>query len=292
MGKVIGDDYTGHGLYVGIVRHRRFNPIKHSFRYPIFMTYLELDSLDLLLEQKWWFGTRPWCWVRFRFQDYLNGDNVTYPTTGKELKQAVLEKLTQLTGMDMSAITRVNMLGHLRYGGLYFSPLNLYYCFNEHNELCWVLAEVSNTPWNQRHYYALPILTKSEGDKSQKPSQRFTVEHLKAFHVSPFNPMEQRYSWLLNQPQTVLSVHLETLTLTDDKHQTSRYLNSCPEQTRSIKVFDATMKLKYQPFTGHRLGKQLIITPIMTIKVIIGIYWQALKLWIKKAPFYNHPTRS
>lgn len=248
------------------------------------MTYLELDSLDLLLEQKWWFGTRPWCWVRFRFQDYLNGDNVTYPTTGKELKQAVLVKLTQLTGMDMSAITRVNMLGHLRYGGLYFSPLNLYYCFNEHNELSWVLAEVSNTPWNQRHYYALPILTKSEGDKSQK-SQRFTVEHLKAFHVSPFNPMEQRYSWLLNQPQTVLSVHLETLTLTDDKHQTSRYLNSCPEQTGAIKVFDATMKLKYQPFTGHRLGKQLILTPIMTIKVIIGIYWQALKLWIKKAPF-------
>ncbi|GAB2663738.1 DUF1365 domain-containing protein [Vibrio panuliri] len=234
-------------LLVGSVRHRRFTPVKHSLSYPLFMPCLDLDELDLVFSHVWGLGDKWWHWARFRREDYL----------GKgDLKRAVLDKVCELTG-DNIADGRVEAVIHLRYLGLYFSPVNFYYIYDCDNQWRYLLAEVSNTPWNERHYYVVPATGNGR------------YEHDKAFHVSPFNPVEQKYHWMVKPLSSRLHVHLEC--------------------HREDKEFDATLSMRKQPLSEFALAKKLIVTPVMAVKVTIGIYWHALKLWWKGAPFYSHP---
>ncbi|WP_070963030.1 DUF1365 domain-containing protein [Vibrio sonorensis] len=230
----------------GNVRHRRFAPTTHSLNYHLFMPSIDLDELETLEKQVVGFGQKWWNWARFRRQDYL-GEGC--------LKQAIQDKVFELTGKRFDG--RVEAVVHLRYLGFYFSPVNFYYLFDQEGEWQYLLAEVSNTPWNQRHYYAIP---KTRDGKWQ---------HEKAFHVSPFNPIEQNYHWRLKRHQSSVLIHLEC--------------------HRSEKEFDATMTMKKEPLSSKNLIGHLIKTPVMAVKVIIGIYWHALKLWLKKTPFYAHP---
>lgn len=233
-------------LLVGKVRHRRFTPIEHALNYHLFMPCLDLDDLDALQQRVWGFGQRWWHWARFKRQDYLGSG---------DLKQAVLSKVQQLGGEPIQGTVKAVI--HLRYFGIYFSPVNFYYIYDQQGHWRYLLAEVSNTPWNERHYYLLDA------------DDRNTWTHSKAFHVSPFNPLEQQYHWNIKPLGNKLSVHL-----------------ACH---RESKEFDATLKMNKHPFNSKVLLKHLIVTPIMAVKVMTGIYWHALKLWIKGAPFYSHP---
>ena len=233
-------------LLIGSVRHRRLSPVKHELSYPLFMPCLDLDKIEELEKSVWCFGRRWWHWARFKRDDYL-GDG--------DLKLAVQDKVFQLTGERLTG--KVEAVLHLRYLGIYFSPVNFYYVYNDDGAWKYLLAEVSNTPWNERHYYAVPASSASN------------YQHDKAFHVSPFNPIEQMYQWKVKPLDTRLFVHL-------DCH-------------RERKEFDATLTMKKHPLSSKSLLKQLIVTPIMAVKVVTGIYWHALKLWFKGAPFYSHP---
>ncbi len=123
------------GIYSGHVRHRRFTPILHRFRYSMFMVYLDVDEIDALCDKVTGFGRAWFHFARFRRQDYIGGTD--------DINQAVEDKIYALTGERIHG--RVSMLCHLRYGGLYFSPLNLYYIFDQQGDWQYVLAEVSNT---------------------------------------------------------------------------------------------------------------------------------------------------
>ncbi len=239
-------EVKGSCLFVGEVRHRRFSPIEHALNYRLFMPCLDLDELDVLQKKVWGFGSRWWHWARFRRDDYL-GDG--------DLKQAVLAKVAELGGQPCTGAVKAVL--HLRYFGLYFSPVNFYYIYDDKQQWRYLLAEVSNTPWNERHYYLLDA------------NDELTWKHNKAFHVSPFNPLEQEYVWKIKPIEKRLSIHLEC--------------------HRNIKEFDATLTMTKQPFSSQVLLKHLIVTPIMAVKVTMGIYWHALKLWLKGAPFYGHP---
>ncbi|CAM2885818.1 DUF1365 domain-containing protein [Vibrio rarus] len=238
-------------LMLGEVRHRRFTPVKHDLNYPIFMPCIDLDEMETLQQTVWGFGQRWWHWARFRRADYV-GEGC--------LKSAVQRKVLQLTGESYSG--KVLAVVHLRYLGLYFSPVNFYYVYDDKGQWRTLLAEVSNTPWNERHYYAI---------SAQPGINSENWQHEKQFHVSPFNPLQQQYVWKLKPLSRRLLVHLE-----------------CHRQT---KEFDATLMMKGYPFTSKNLIKQLISTPIMAVKMIVGIYWHALKLWLKKVPLYAHPAK-
>ncbi|MBL4281339.1 DUF1365 domain-containing protein [Vibrio fluvialis] len=242
-------DLANSALMVGHVRHRRFTQVEHALNYPLFMPNIDLDEWSVLQKRVWGLGERWWHWARFRREDYLG--------TG-DLKTAVQDKVFELTGEQIRG--RVQAVVHLRYLGLYFSPVNFYYLYDQQGVWRYLLAEVSNTPWNERHYYAVPA---ERGDQGEN------WKHDKAFHVSPFNPVEQIYQWKLKPLSDALMVHLEC--------------------HRDQKEFDATLALKAQPFTTKALITLLIRTPMMTVKVLTGIYWHALKLWIKGVPFYSHP---
>ncbi|WP_342608481.1 DUF1365 domain-containing protein [Vibrio tritonius] len=237
-------------LFVGQVRHRRFTPQRHALNYSLFMPCIDLDEWPTLMGSTRLLGERWWHWARFKRQDYVGeGD----------LKAAVQQKVAELTGERLTG--KVMALVHLRYFGLYFSPVNFYYVYDEQNNWRYLLAEVSNTPWNERHYYAVPA--------GQTASTQW--QHLKAFHVSPFNPINQTYQWTIREPDDHLMVHLECW--------------------QDEKQFDATLQMQAQPFTAKKLLWLLVKTPVMSVKVMFGIYWEAMKLWIKGVPVHDHPDK-
>jgi len=237
-------------LLVGNVRHRRFTPKKHELSYSLFMPCIDLDEWPALAEKVWGVGDRWWHWARFNRNDYLGQG---------ALKQSVQQKVYELTGNKVEG--KVLAVIHLRYLGVYFSPVNFYYLYDTDGEWRYLLAEVSNTPWNERHYYAIPA---EQGDDGEN------WRHEKAFHVSPFNPVDQQYQWRLKPITDSLMVHLE-----------------CHKQG---KVFDATLAMKAQEFSSKSLFLLLVKTPIMAVKMTAGIYWHAFKLWVKGVPVYDHPN--
>ncbi len=238
-------------LMLGEVRHRRFAPLQHEFCSSLFMPALDLDEIDTLARTLFGFGTHWWHWARFKRSDYLGRGN---------LKQAVQDKVAELTGEQIKG--RVVALCHLRYLGVYFSPVNFYFIYDDADKWRYLLAEVSNTPWNERHYY---VISASSGDDKENWC------HPKAFHVSPFNPIAQQYRWRIRPLGETVTLHLE-----------------CHEQQ---KKFDATLTLKAQPMSRYVFIKLLLRTPCLTLKILAGIYWQAWKLWRKGAPLYTHPAK-
>lgn len=255
---------TAHGqelesaIYTGYVRHRRFTPTRHQFHNKLFMLLIKADELPQLLNRFWQLGTSRWSWARFRREDYVGAPDTT-------IQQAVKDKIAELLGSPAQTLEGdVFLLGHLRYCGFYFSPLNLYY-LRQDGHFKYMLAEVSNTPWHEKHYYLVDF------DNVQP--------HAKAFHVSPFNPMQQKYHWRLLPPE---ASHKRCLV----------QIRIHAEADRREKVMDATLNLVRTPLNQKALSRVLLRTPVQTASIVAGIYWQALRLFIKKTPFYGHPDKA
>lgn len=248
-------------LYQGWVRHRRHEPQTHAFRYRLFLLWLDLAELDQVFAGRWlWSVNRPNLAAFWR-SDYLGDPALS-------LDEAVRRAVTRHNGRRPTGPIR--LLTHPRYFGYGFNPLSLYYCYEPDGvALEAVLAEVTNTPWGERHVYALPM------ERNLGSPERPHFRTPKAFHVSPFMPMDLEYVWHLNCPGERLLVHL-------DERQGAR------------KLFDATLDLRRRPLTGANLARSLARFPFMTGRVILGIYWQALRLWLKGVKIFEHspPTRS
>jgi len=242
-------------IYSGLVRHRRLRPRRHEFDYRLFMLYLDLDELDRVFADRWlWSVERPNL-VSFRRRDHMGPQDVG-------LDEAVRRRVRQSTGVRPAGPIR--LLTHPRYLGYVFNPISVYYCFDAAGERVQAfIAEVSNTPWNERHWYVLPVDSGGKGGYHE-----FRVD--KAMHVSPFMTMDHVYDWRIGEPGERLDIHLR---------------NTC----RGEHLFDASLALQREPLDARHCARHLFRQPFMTGRVIAAIHWQALRLWLKGIPLQPHP---
>jgi hypothetical protein len=244
-------------IYKGFVRHRRASPVTHQFDNKIFMLLLKVDEIPRVLKSFWQLGSGKLSWARLRRDDYIG-------PSSEPIEDSVKAKIAEKLGDQLSMPAGdVYMLVHLRYFGFYFSPLNLYYLKCD-GKFKYMLAEVSNTPWHEKHYYLVDL-------ENIQP-------HSKEFHVSPFNPMTQNYHWRIIPPTAEQKKCLVQIQAHDQKN--------------NARVFDATLSLNRVPLNQTELTRVLLRTPIQTFSIALGIYWQALKLFFKRAPFYSHPNKN
>lgn len=263
-------------IYEGIVRHRRYEPKPHALRYRLFMLALDLDDLDAIFKGP---GRLLWSANRFNIACLLRKDHFGDPSLS--IKEAVQDRVEEEAG---SRPARIVMLAHLRTFGYVMNPATFFYCYGQDDRLKAIAVEIHNTPWGERHVYVLPIdpggmgvppVSNHDGLKDGReahstPQKNHRFQFKKAFHVSPFMPMDHDYDWRFNTPGEKLVVSMKNL-------------------DQGKRIFDASLSMTAKPITSWRLNLMLLKHPLITVKVIVAIYWNALLLWLKRVPFVDHP---
>jgi DUF1365 family protein len=250
-------------LYEGSVRHRRRGVVRDEFQQRLFMVYLDLAELPELFDHSLLWSARRPAPAWFRRGDYL-GDPHT------PLGEAVRDLVAARTGRRPAGPVRV--LTHLRYFGHCFNPVSFYYCFDACGaQVVAVVAEVTNTPWGERHAYVMPIDDAARGGE-RGPATVLRRQFDKQLHVSPLMAMDLRYDWRLTVPAERLTVHIDARRSDDDEG-----------------VFDATLSLRRSEIDRASLRRVLLRYPLMTARVQASIYSHALRLRLRGAPWYPHP---
>jgi uncharacterized protein len=269
------------------VRHRRHDGVRDELHHRLCMAYLDLDELPWLFDgQALWSARRPApAW--FRRSDYL-GDPQT------PLRRAVEQLVFERTGVRLGGPIR--LLTHLRHLGHSFNPVSFYYCFDTAGRrVRAVVAEVTNTPWGERHAYVLgvepppagaacssaeasrPAAAASAPPTAAPPAGSRVIRgtFAKALHVSPLMGMDHTYDWRLTEPGERLSVHIES----------SRNRGSLGAE----RVFDATLSLRRREMTPRALRRVLLRDPIPTLRLTGHIYAHALRLRLRGVRWHAHP---
>jgi uncharacterized protein len=256
-------------------------PLKDEFRYPLFMAYLDLSELPWSFDGTWFWSARRPALARFRRSDYLGDPDVP-------LSDAVRELVMERTGVHVTGPIR--LLTHLRYFGKSFNPVSFYYCFSgkckaevegetegkdegkgkgEGDQVVAVVAEVTNTPWGERHSYVMGV---------DQPADHGTVTLMrgqfdKQLHVSPLLGMDHTYDWRLTVPAEQLLVHIDS---------------SGPD---GKSVFDATLTLNRRELTPSAMRVALLRYPFLTARILARIYTHALRLKLRGAHYFPHPKK-
>jgi DUF1365 family protein len=220
------------------------------------MAWLDLSELDSVFRGRWLWSTRHRALAWFRRADYLGDPALT-------LDEAVRRRVVQAGRPRPTGPIR--MLAQLRSFGHCFNPVTFYYCYDAADtRVQTVVAEITNTPWGERHAYVLPA------PEGHPPGSTLDFTFGKDFHVSPFMPMDVGYHGRFGAPGSRLAVHREN--------------------TRGGgALFDATLNLSRREITGGSLAGVLLRFPLSTLRVLVAIYWQALRLKLKGVAVHDHP---
>jgi len=237
-------------IYTGRLSHARRGPRRHGFDYRVYLLYLDLDELPALLA-----APGPLRAGRFGF---LSFDRRDYLGVAGDLAEAARDRVQAELGFRPAGPVR--LLTHARSLGYVFNPVSFYYCFAaDGRSLQAIVAEITNTPWGERHAYVVPA--GPGGAVRAFP---------KAFHVSPFLGMDQRYRWSIGLPGETVRVEMRN-------------------EEAGREVFRAALALRRRAWSAGALWRVALTLPLMAWKAHAAIYWQALLLWVKRTPFHPHP---
>ena len=242
-------------LYEGHVVHTRQYPVFHSFKYSLFMLCVDLNELQQIFNPYWFWSSKSWNLACFRRKDHLGDPKISLDTSARDLVE-------QKTGSR--PLGPISLITHFCYFGYRINPVSFYFCFDKNKKkIDSIIAEINNTPWGEQHCYVLKCTP-----NSKNKLDKFSFD--KAFHISPFISMDSKYIWSLTEPSNTFSVEMETW----ENHKKILQVNF---NTVRTKISHASLR------------RVLIQYPLITFKVLWGIYFQAFRLWLKKAPFYSHP---
>jgi uncharacterized protein len=245
-------------FYEGSLRHRRHGALRDELRHRLCLAYIDLDELPELFDGRLLWSARRPALAWFRRADYL-GDRRT------PLADAVRELVRERAAIELDGPIRV--LTHVRQLGHCFNPVSFYYCFDAAGErVRAVVAEVTNTPWRERHAYVMAVA-------EHPPGGVMRGVFAKALHVSPLMGMDQTYEWRLTEPRELLSVHI-----------------SSTVHASGEPVFDATLALRRREMTARELRRVLARDPAPTLRLTAHIYAHAVRLRVRGAPWHAHPN--
>ena len=243
-------------FYVGRLAHARTTPKAHRFSYRVFMPFVDVERVSDITHRAIGWGSRGLALARFVRSDFIGEENLS-------VAAAVKRRIFEETNQHFEG--RIFLLANWRYFGLQNNPIACYFCRGATSErLEFIVAEVTNTPWGERHSYVLPV---------GHSEALFQTEFQKELHVSPFHGMQQRYRWSSTVPDETLSIKLTNLE--DGK-----------------RVFHASLTLSRLPITRLTGLSLLARFPFETAKVTAGIYWQALVLFMRRVPLFAHPKNN
>ncbi len=246
-------------IYEGTIRHRRFRPRPNIFQYRLFFMFLDLSELPAVFQLHPLWSNEQLNAACFRRRDHFGDPSLSLDRAVRNLVEKQLGNRPQ---------GPIRLMAHLRYFGLCFNPASFYYCYDSTDtRVETVVVEIHNTPWGERHCYVL-------GQEQNEHPLKYWRRHrfAKAFHVSPFIDMNIDYDWRFSEPGDAVRVHMIDV------------------EGGKI-LFDASLALKRRVISRQALSRVLMKYPLMTLKVTAMIYWQALRLLIKRTPFFTHPKK-
>jgi DUF1365 family protein len=245
-------------LYRGRVSHVRSAPVEHRFEYGHGLLALDLDELEAVFERLPLASLERPNLISFRRRDYLGDARVPLAAA---VRAHVREQCPELREGPVTLLTQPRVLG------LVFNPVSFYFLYEPDGAgLQAIVAEITNTPWNERHAYVLPAAS------AERHGERLRFRFDKRFHVSPFMGMDVGYDWQFEVPGETLEVGM-----------------TCLRGGRAF--FHSQLELQREPLTGRGLARALLAQPGLSFAVLAAIYLQALRLRAKGAPFHEHPAR-
>ncbi len=221
--------------------------------------FLDLDELPDL------FDIHPlWSYGKSNIASFRRRDH--FGDAAIPLDQAVRDLIEEQLGNRPQGPIR--LLTHLRYFGHCFNPASFYYCYDSADTAVeTIVVEIHNTPWGERHCYVLGA------EQNEHPIEDWRRHQFaKSFHVSPFIDIDIDYDWRFRLPDDAIRVHMI-------------------DYEKGEKLFDASLALQKHPINRQALTHVLLRYPVMTGKVVFLIYWQALRLLLKKTPVFTHPKK-
>ena len=237
----------------GSVWHRRHLPRAHAFRYRMWLSLLDVDAIEARFGESRFWSVERFNLVTLRRRDYIGPHELGL---GDAIRRRVEQEL------EFRPSGRIRMLTHLRQWGTCFNPVTFYFCESPGGGLQAIVADIHNTPWNQRHAYVL--------DARRQTGPEFRFQFDKEFHVSPFLPMDMRYDWRFCYEADRIDVHMRVM-------------------RGDAECFSTGMRLTLAEMSTRRMLEMPLRFPFMTLRVTAGIYFQALRLWFKRIPFFSHP---
>ena len=254
LGKSFGDSAAAAALYFGDVMHARLKPVGHRFSYRVMSLLIDLDRLDAADRQSRLFGVNRSALYSFNEADHGKRD-------GSSLRRYA-QTCAAERGVDLSG-GRVWLMCYPRLFGYTFNPLSVYFCYRRDGGLALTIYEVRNT-FGELHAYVLPVQPDEISDAGLRQQQD------KLFYVSPFIEMQMRYHFRVSAPGE--SIKLRIL-----------------ETDRDGPLLAATFHGRRRDLTAAALLRSLFTLPLLSLKIMAAIHWQALRLWLKGVRLVPRP---
>ena len=240
-------------LYVGRVTHRRLRPRRHQLAYRVYSVLLDIDDLPRLTARLRCFSLERFNLFSFHPTDHGDGSQ-------RGLRCQIDERLSEAglpTGGPIRLLTMPRLLGHM------FNPLSVWFCHAPDGTLQAIVYEVNNT-FGQRHRYLIRV---APGDAA-----RLVEQHCdKQLYVSPFNGMDMHYRFRISSPGEALSIGVSV------------------HDAQGL-VLHARLDAQRRPLSDAGLLRVFFSHPLLNLKVVAAIHWEALRLWLKRVPLQPRPA--